>query len=122
MKKSLHIIGHVFLGLAIIAGVGIIVLLLWNALVPSLFGLSAINFWQAMGLFALCRILFGSFGGRRMFAANHHGYHKNPMREKWEKMSPEEREKFIRHRHWGHHGFNRFDSDYFKKEESEKND
>ena len=117
MKKSLHIISHLFLGLAIMAGMGAIVLLLWNALVPSVFGWSAINFWQALGLFLLCRILFGSFGGSRLFAEKYR-FHKNPMREKWEKMSPEEREKFIQHRHWGHHGFHRFEQDYFKKEES----
>jgi hypothetical protein len=33
---------------------------LWNWLIPLLFGLPAITFWQAMGLTALCRILFTS--------------------------------------------------------------
>ncbi|MCL1934541.1 MAG: hypothetical protein FWF53_12105 [Candidatus Azobacteroides sp.] len=120
MMKRLYIISRLFLGLAIMAGAGVVVLLLWNALIPSIFGWSAINFWQAMGLFVLCRILFGNFDGSRLFAWTH-GYHKNPIREKWERMSNEEREKFIRHRYWDHR-FHRFDPDYFKKEESEKHE
>ena len=35
---------------------------LWNWLLPDIFGLRQITFWQALGLLALCRILFGSFG------------------------------------------------------------
>ena len=35
---------------------------LWHWLLPDLFGLRQITFWQALGLLALCRILFGSFG------------------------------------------------------------
>ncbi len=34
---------------------------LWNALVPQLTHLAVINYWQAMGLMVLCRILFGRF-------------------------------------------------------------
>jgi hypothetical protein len=41
---------------------GIVVQWLWNWLLPELFGLRRITFWQALGLLALCRILFGSFG------------------------------------------------------------
>src|SRR5262245_53731541 len=41
---------------------GEVVLLLWNWLLPSLFGLREITFWQALGILALCRILFGGFG------------------------------------------------------------
>src|SRR5580693_8894642 len=39
------------------------VLLLWNWLLPALFGWHAITFWQALGILALCRILFGGWGG-----------------------------------------------------------
>lgn len=47
---------------------GTVVRLLWNWLLPPLFGWRTIGFWQAIGLLALCRILFGGFGshgGRR---------------------------------------------------------
>ena len=43
---------------------GIAVQLLWNWLVPDLFELRRITIWEALGLLALCRILFGRFGGR----------------------------------------------------------
>jgi hypothetical protein len=36
------------------------VMLLWNYLMPGLFGLSTISFWQALGLSALCGLLFKS--------------------------------------------------------------
>ena len=69
---------------------GEVVMHLWNWLLPALFGWRMITFWQGLGLLLLCRILFGSFGG--------HGP-KGPgirrrMDEKWERMTPEEREKF----------------------------
>ena len=41
---------------------GELVMHLWNWLVPTLFGWRQITFWQAFGLLALCRILFGSHG------------------------------------------------------------
>jgi hypothetical protein len=57
--------GFIFLGTWI-------VMLLWNALIPGIFGLPMISFWQMMGLFVLIRILFGGFhrgrpGGRSYF-------------------------------------------------------
>ncbi len=70
---------------------------LWNWLLPSLFGLRTINFWQGLGLLVLSRILFGSFGGHR----SHHPGFRWRMAEKWERMTPEEREKIrqgMRHR------------------------
>jgi hypothetical protein len=69
---------------------GAIVRLLWNWLLPELFGWRQITLWQALGLLALCRILFGGLG-----------FHGSPghrirrrMAERWEHMTPEERERF----------------------------
>ena len=49
-----------FLGLLaiIIVLLGYPVMLLWNWLIPEIFGLSKITFWQAIGLNVLCTILF----------------------------------------------------------------
>jgi hypothetical protein len=69
---------------------GEVVLHLWNWLLPALFGWRQITFWRALGILVLCRILFGSFGG-------HHGHRSNfrrRMAERWEHMTPEERERF----------------------------
>ena len=53
-------------GLALfIALGGEIVMQLWNWLLPPLFGWREITFWQALGILALCRILFGGLGGHR---------------------------------------------------------
>jgi hypothetical protein len=116
-RKSLHFIWHLLLGLAVITGFGAVVLLLWNALLPQIFGVAAINFWQAMGLLVLFRVLFGSFGGGRMFGAGLR-FHDSPVRDKWMKMTPEERREFIKNRHFGHG----FGHDCFHKEEPEKED
>jgi hypothetical protein len=77
---------------------GEVVMLLWNWLAPALFGLREINFWQAIGLLALCRILFGGFGlgggGHRNSRRRMEGRIRERMAERWEEMTPEEREKF----------------------------
>ena len=38
------------------------VMLLWNWLMPLLFGITVITFWQALGVLVLSKILFGSGG------------------------------------------------------------
>ena len=63
---------------------------LWNWLLPPLFGWHAINFWQAIGLLALCRILFGGF--RPSGSVGPRWRHR--MKERWGHMSPEDRERF----------------------------
>jgi hypothetical protein len=70
---------------------GEIVMLLWNWLAPALFGLKEVTFWQALGLLALCRILFGGFGLSGGGASRRS---RQRMFERWEQMTPEERERF----------------------------
>ncbi len=69
---------------------GEIVLLLWNWLLPPLFGWREITFWQALGLLALCRILFGGSGWRGSMRSNI----RRRMEERCQSMTPEERERF----------------------------
>jgi hypothetical protein len=67
-----------------------VVMWLWNWLMPAIFGLHAISFWQALGILVLSKILFGGFRGRPGF-----GMHwRQRMMERWEQMTPEDREKF----------------------------
>ncbi len=93
----------VFWWIGIVAVFGVVMMWLWNWLVPSIFGLTTIGYLQALGLLVLARILFGGFGGGRkmMFGGMMSGMHghDNPIREKWMKMSPEERKEFIKKRH-----------------------
>lgn len=74
---------------------------LWNALMPDLFGLKLLSFWQTLGLLVLSWLFFGRFRG---FGHGHH-HMKHRLAERWMRMSPEEREKFHQqmHEHW-HHG------------------
>ena len=91
MRKNKFIRALKFLPIAVlvIALIGLIVMSLWNWLMPALFGWKVVTFWQAIGLVILSKILFGGFrGGPR-------GMHwRHRMMERWDKMTPEEREKF----------------------------
>ena len=69
---------------------GELVMQLWNWLLPPLFGWREITFWQALGLLALCRILFGGFG---FHSSGRPGFRRR-MEERCEHMTPEERERF----------------------------
>lgn len=75
---------------ALLAIVSWVVMTLWNLLLPSLFALPAISFMQAAGLLLLSRILFGGLRGRGFGPGM--GWRRH-MHERWEQMTPEEREK-----------------------------
>ena len=80
--------------LAIIAGVFIFsggFMLLWNAILPSVLHVSAISFWQAMGILVLAKMLFSGFRGRRHFGGGWHW--KKHMYMRWQNMTDEEKEK-----------------------------
>lgn len=76
--------------LIVIAGFGQAVLQLWNWLMPPIFGLPALSFWQAVGLLGLSWILFGSWRG---FGSRSRHWRRG-MRERWAQMTPQERENF----------------------------
>ena len=69
----------------VIAGFGNAVLHLWNWLMPSLFGLHPITFWQAVGLLALSWILFG--GWRGFHGPGYGKRWRQRMAERWERMT-----------------------------------
>ena len=77
---------------------GEIVLLLWNWLLPPLFGWRELTFWEALGMLALCRILFGGFGFRGSGGSGWRRRMQERMAERMEErcanMTPEERERF----------------------------
>jgi hypothetical protein len=78
----------VVLVLAGVAGLGWVVMALWNWLLPELFfGVKEISYVQAMGVLLLSKILFGGFRG-------HCGGHAKWHQHRLENMTPEEREKF----------------------------
>ncbi len=102
-----------------LAGFSLAIMLLWNALLPAIIGVAAINYWQALGLLVLVRILFGGIGAGRHFRHHaHHGFRRNTLHEKWEKMSDEKRKEFLKKRHFHNHPF--FECDCKNDEKPEK--
>ena len=77
----------------IATALGFIVMYLWNWILPEVTHAGRLNFWQALGLLVLCRLLFGNFnkggGGHNRFREKAMG-----MRSKWQSMNDEERAKF----------------------------
>ena len=88
------------IGAVIFVALGLLVMTLWNALLPAILGVKAIGFWQALGILVLSRILFGGLG----FRPGMFGAHRR-MHERWMNMSPEQRDEFVqRFGHRGHRG------------------
>lgn len=65
-KNPIAVVGWVLfftiLFLGFIALVGYIFQLLWNGLMPDIFGLTTITYWQAVGLMLIAKLLFGGIG------------------------------------------------------------
>ena len=77
-RKLIFLAPAAILGILLLIAIGGgVVRLLWNWLLPAIFDWRPITFWQAVGLLALCRILFGG-----------HGYHRRETR------TAEQRERF----------------------------
>lgn len=74
---------------ALLAIISYVVMELWNNLLPEILHAGTINFWQAMGIFILCKILFGFGKGS---GGGPWGKHK--MIERFKGMTPEERQQF----------------------------
>lgn len=74
-KSPALIAGMIVLGIIAITGLailfGFIVMWLWNWLMPEIFGLPLLSYWQAVGLFILLKILLGGCGG------GHHKHHNH---------------------------------------------
>ena len=68
----LGIVGAFLLGLLF----GNLIMWLWNWLMPKLFGLPVIGFWEGLGLFLLAKILFG-FGGSSSSGEGDKKHHKH---------------------------------------------
>ena len=73
---------------------------LWNALLPDILGVKAINYWQAFGILLLSKILFGGFNGKK-FGRRNHFEGRDDLRAGWKQKfesrfcgSEEEREEF----------------------------
>ena len=85
------VVGMTILAVGLVLVVGAVVMWLWNALIPEIFGGPQITWIQALGLLILARVLVGGRG---------HGgvWGRRRWRERWQRkvanMSPEERERW----------------------------
>ena len=90
-KSALKFIALFIVAILLFGGV---VTVLWNAILPEVLGVKAITFLQALGILVLSKIFFGGFGRRGGWQGGRGHQWRNNMKEKWSKMTPEEREKF----------------------------
>src|SRR5579862_5118939 len=109
-RKLLFIAPLAIVGIAALCFIGgETVMRLWNWITPALFGFHEITFWQAFGLLALCRILFGRLGGPRFSRSSiRHRIEERVaerMGQRWDTMTPEERERFRQGIRGGRCGF-----------------
>jgi len=89
-RRFLKVIKIILFVIVAAVVLGFVVKELWNVLIPPIFGWHVITFWQAFGLLILSKILFGGFhrhGGGR-------DHWRRRMKERWEQMTPEQREQF----------------------------
>lgn len=87
--KVVKIVVTCLFAIVAVAFFGFVVMYLWNWLMPYLFGLPVLSFFEAIGLLLLSKILFSGFGGCSGKSSK-----KSRMKEKLSGMTPEDREKF----------------------------
>lgn len=102
-----RMIKPLIIGVVLLVVLGLLVMSLWNALLPAILGVKSIGFWQALGVLVLCRILFGGLGFHQGMFGMARAHRR--MHERWMQMTPEQREAFIQQRRdgfgrHGHHG------------------
>ena len=65
LNKIIDGLGSLILVLLLVCFLGVIValptMLVWNMLMPEIFNLTTIDFWQALGLIVLANVLFKPF-------------------------------------------------------------
>ncbi len=84
ISRGKIIVIHVLAGIlmAFIFGLifGYFVMLLWNSLMPDIFALKEVTYWQGVGLVIMFRLLLGSHGYHKQGqqARKYHGYKESP--------------------------------------------
>jgi hypothetical protein len=98
MRYLLIFCSALLLGAAFLGLVGWTTMTLWNWLMPYIFGLCTLTFWQALGLLALSRILIGGFGSHHRGGGSFWQYKKQhwkqKMKDKWDNMDETERDEW----------------------------
>ena len=104
VSRLVHIVGWVIIGLgfAVLFALvfGFVVKWIWNLLMPAVFGLSEITFWQAFGIVILAKLLFGGFSPHRHDRSRgdfrlHHDWHFP-----WKRFSDQRQDLKSNYRNW----------------------
>ena len=74
-------------------GISAVVMILWNLVLPSVSSLSPLTYWQAMGIFALSRILFGGIRFHRHGQRHAQQFH-TVFKDKFMEMNDDEKQNF----------------------------
>jgi len=131
--RVLRIVGLTLAGIAAACAFalvfGLVVKWLWNWLMPAVFGLGTITYWQAFGILVLSKLLFGAF--------HRHGHDRHaPFSRAWREGRrdfpgsaeaghpfPEDMHRHARHYHdfWRREGRDAFDA-YVRRVEGEADD
>lgn len=92
VPRPLRIAGWVIGGIAIAVVFafifGYFVMLLWNWIMPAIFGLPEIDYWLAFGIIILARLIFGGFGhgNHKCDGSNHHErFYESKYRRKFDR-------------------------------------
>ena len=113
--KGLRVAGFVLLGVvgaAVFAlAFGYFVMLLWNWLMPAIFSLGRIGYWQAFGIVILAKLIFGSVGGgagRHRGRGYRHGGPRSGWGRDWKEDGGGDKWRFY-HEFWKEEGKDAFD-------------
>ena len=125
-KRVGVIVGWIILGVIAAVGFaflfGYAIMLLWNWLMPAIFGLITINYWQAVGIIILAKLIFGGFG-------SHHKHSKSDRHKRSSRNSKSKAYKhgFSKWRHYekfwkeeGKDAYKRFSEKYNNEMDSEE--
>lgn len=82
----------IVIGAGVFAAASAVTEFLWNKAVVPAAHANPIDYWQAVGILAISKLLFGGFRGRGRGPMGRMWKHR--MRARWESMTPEEKEQF----------------------------
>ena len=96
-EKSRFIFGAIILGTGAFVLFTFVIMWLWNWLMPNIFSLGVVTFWQAAGLLVLSKILFSGGGhAHRWHSDRQKKYWQSRFEKKWKRMPDEKKEQFAR--------------------------
>lgn len=85
-KSPIKIIGIIFMVILAVLSFGVVTMLLWNWLIPTIFNGPSVTYFQALGLLVLSKILLSSGPGKHE-RPSHSYSHKLPWKKHlWERM------------------------------------